>query len=97
MFPLFSMLVLGKTGEGAYARIVTFPNDNHYRLMNAMWARDLCTFSGCLISKTREKQRSKVYLTQIASALTVATVFIGVLTLIATFYSQRRRGGLYVR
>ena len=30
-------------------------------------------------------------MTEIASILTVATVFIGLLTLIATFYSQRRR------
>ena len=31
-------------------------------------------------------------MTQIASVLTVATVFVGLLTLIATFYGQRKRG-----
>ena len=30
-------------------------------------------------------------MTQIASVLTATTVFVGLLTLIATFYSQRRR------
>ena len=33
-------------------------------------------------------------MTQIASVLAVATVFIGLWTLIATFHSQRRRGVL---
>ena len=31
-------------------------------------------------------------MTQIANVLTATTVFVGLLTLIATFYSQRRRG-----
>ena len=56
--------------------IVTFTCDDHYRSTNAMWARDLCTFSGSLTGKTREKQQSKANMTQIANVLAVA-VFIG--------------------
>ena len=40
---------------------MTLPHDDHYRQTNAMLARDLCTFSGCLMGKTREKQQSKEY------------------------------------
>ena len=36
--------------------ILTFPYDDHYRPSNAMWAHDFCTFSGCLVVKTREKR-----------------------------------------
>lgn len=46
--------------------------------------RNLCTFSGCLMGKTREKK------TQMASLLALATVFTW------SFYSQRG-GGLYMR
>ena len=75
--------------------ILTFPCDDHYRLSNATWTRDLCTFSGYLMGKTRANQQSKAYCTympHIASLLAVATVFIGLWTLIFTFYSQG--GGL---
>ena len=36
-------------------------------------------------------------MTQIASLLAVATVFIGLWTLISTFYCQGGGGGLYAR
>ena len=55
--------------------IVTFPHDNHYRPSNATWVRDICTFSG---QNSRKKKHS---MTQIASLLAVATVFIGFWTL----------------
>ena len=51
--PLLYILALGKTGEGAYL----WDSD----IYNATWVCDLCTFSGCLMGKTREKQQSKIY------------------------------------
>ena len=65
--------------------IVIIPCDDHYCLMNAMWACDLCTFSCCLMGKTCEKQQNK---TQTATVLAVATVFIGLWTPIAIIHSQ---------
>ena len=86
------MLGLGKSGEGLIRGILTFPCDDHYRPPNITWARDLCTFSGCLVGKTREKRQSKAYCdTHIASLLAVATVFIDLWT---PFYSQGGGGGL---
>ena len=46
-------------GGGILCRILTFPCDDHYQPSNATWARDLSTFSGCLVGKTQEKQQSK--------------------------------------
>ena len=51
--PPLCMLALGKSREGAYT---WDPCDNHYRPSNATWTRDVSTFSGCLVGKTREKQ-----------------------------------------
>ena len=48
-----------KVGRGLIRGIVTLLCDDHYRPPNATWARDLCTFSGCLTGKTREKRQSK--------------------------------------
>jgi hypothetical protein len=63
--PFFCMLALGKSTyveRGFNKRgIVTFPYDDLYRPTNATWARDLSTFSGCLMDKTREKRQSKAY------------------------------------
>ena len=39
-------------------RIVIVPHDDHYQPMIAMWTQDLCTFTGRLMDKTGEKQRS---------------------------------------
>ena len=63
-------------GRGLIRGIPTFPCGDHYRLSNATWARDLCTFSGCLAGKTREKRQSRHNMTQIASLLAVATVLL---------------------
>ena len=74
--------------------IVIFNCDNHYRPTIATWAYDLCTFSGCLMGKIREKSDKVSHnMTQIASVLAVTTTFISLWTLI----SRQRRGGLYVR
>ena len=73
-------------GRGLIRGILTFPCDDHYRPPNATWARDLCTFSGCLVGKTRRKNdKVRHIVTQIASLLAVATVFIDLWT---PFYSQ---------
>ena len=40
------MLALGKSEEGAYTWDPYISIDDHYQLLNAMWAHDLCTFSG---------------------------------------------------
>ena len=79
-------------GRGLIRGILTFPRDDHYRPPNATWARDLCTFSGCLVSKTREKRQSKAYY-DTNSLLAVATVFIDLRT---PFYSQGG-GGAYTQ
>ena len=63
--------------------------------MNAMWMCDLSTFSGCLMGKTREKWHN--IMTQMASVLTVTTVFIGLWTNIYIWYSQRRRAYNYMQ
>ena len=81
---------IGQSGEGAYTPvrwILTFQCNDHYRPSNATWVRDLRTFSGYLMGKTRENQQSKASMAQISSLLAVATVFIGLWTLIFTFYS----------
>ena len=77
-------------GRGLIRGILTFPCDYHYRPLNATWARDLCTFSGCLVGKTRENNKARHTMTQIASLLAVATVFIDLWT---PLYSQ---GGAYM-
>ena len=61
--------------RGLICGIVTFLYDDHYRSLNATWARDICTFSGCLVGKTRENNEVRYNMTQIASLITVATVF----------------------
>ena len=76
-------------GRGLIRGILTIPCDDHYRFPNATWARDLCTFCGCLVGKN-DKVRHIV--TQIASLLAVATVFIDFWI---PFYSQG--GGAYTR
>ena len=40
--------------------IVISPRDDHYRPTNAMWARDLCTFTGCLTAKNRKATSSLI-------------------------------------
>ena len=80
-------------GRGLIRGILTFPCDDHYRLQNATWVRDLCTFSGCLVGKTRENDKVRHIMIQIASLLAVATVFVDLWT---PFYSQGE-GGLYAR
>ena len=37
--------------------ILTLPCDDHYRPSNATWARDLCTFIGCLVDKKRQSNK----------------------------------------
>ena len=84
-------------GRGLIHEILTFLCDDHYRPPNATWARDLCTFSGCLVGKTREKcDNVRHIMTQTASLLAVATVFIDLWT---AFYSQGGGGpgGAYTR
>ena len=49
--------------------------DDHYRPLNATWACDLCTFSGCLVKKNDIVRH---IVTQKASLLPVATVFIDI-------------------
>jgi hypothetical protein len=48
--PPFCMLALGKIGGGGL-----IPGIVAFYLTNATWTRDLCTFSGYLMDKTREK------------------------------------------
>ena len=43
--PPLCMPALGKTGKGFISWIVTLPCDDHYRLSNATWVRDIYTFS----------------------------------------------------
>ena len=66
-----SLLSFGGGGGGG---ILTFLCDDYYRPSNATWACDPCTFSSCLMGKSREK-----HMTQIASLLAVSTVFICIL------------------
>ena len=67
------MLALGKTGEGAYCRIVILTCDNHYQLTNATWVHNLLwLFDG--------NDKVRYITTQIASVLAVATVFVGLWT-----------------
>ena len=77
------MLALGKTGRGLFRRTVIFTCDNHCWPTNATWARDLYTFSGFLMGKSREKLQGH-NMTQIASVLAVVAVFISLI------YRQRR-------
>ena len=83
-------------GRGLIRGILTFPCDDHYRLSNATWARDLCTF--CVLSltvwweKLEKNDKVRHSMTQIASLLAVATAFVD---LWAPFYSQG--GGAYTR
>ena len=82
-------------GRELICGIVTFLYDDHYRSLNAMWAHDICTFSGCLVGKTRENNEVRHNnMTQIASLIAVVTVFIGLWIL---FYSRGGEGGLYMR
>ena len=84
------MLASGKTGKGAY-----------------MWDCDISVwqplptnecnvgirflhFPGCLMEKNDKVSHN---MTQIASVLAVAAVFIGLWTVIAIFFSQRSKGG----
>ena len=78
-------------GRGLIRRILTFPCDDHYRPSNATWARGLCTFSGCLIGKTREKRSSKA----IARLLVVATVFSWLIVYNVCILQSERRGLLH--
>ena len=87
------MLGLGncKVGRGLIRGILTFPCDDHYRPSNTTWARDLCTVLSLAVWWAKLEKNNKVrhIVTQIASLLAVATVFIDLLT---PFYSQG--GGL---
>ena len=56
-----------------------------------MFLRNLCSFSGCLVGKTRENDKVR-HMTQISSLLAVATVFVALWT---QFYSQGG-GGAYI-
>ena len=70
-----------------------FTCDDHYRPTNATWMRDSCTFSGCLMGKTRYKcDKVSHNMTQIASVLPVATIFTSLWTL-----TSRQRRGAYMR
>ena len=79
---------IGQNGRELVCGIVIFACDDHYRPMNAMRACDLCTFSGYLMGETLDKQLSHNRMTQIASVLAVAAVYI--------FLYLGREGGLYV-
>ena len=76
------MLALGKTGEREYSWDRDIYIDNHYRPTNATWARDLYTFSGCLMGKLKKSDKVS-NIAQIANALAVATVFISLWTQIS--------------
>ena len=78
-------------GRGLIRGILTFPCDDHYRPSNATWARDLCIFSLAVWwAKLEKNDKVRHTMTQIASLLAVATVFVD---LWAPFYSQG--GGAY--
>ena len=85
------MLGLYKSREGLIRGFVTFLCDDHYQPSNATWAHNLCTFSGYLMDKTDKVRHS---MTQIASLLAVATVFIGLWT---RFIYSQGEGGAYTR
>ena len=74
--PPLCMLGLGKSGEELIRGILTFLRDDHYRPSNATWTRDLCSSFGCLVGNTRENNKVWHNMTQIASLLAVATVFV---------------------
>ena len=68
--------------------IATFPRDDHYLVTIAMWACDVCTFTGCLMDEI-----DKVSLDMTSSdVLTIAIVFKGLSVPIARFHRQSRRG-----
>ena len=78
--PPLCMPELGKrVGRGLIRGIVTFSCDDHYRLSNTMWARDLFSLA---VWWAKFEKDDIVYMTQIASLLAIATVFIGLWTLI---------------
>ena len=60
-------------GRGLIHGILTFPCDDHYRPSNATWARDLCAVWW---AKLEENDKVRHNMTQIASLLAVATVFV---------------------
>ena len=75
--------------------MLTFRCDNHYQLSNAMWVRDLCTSLAVWWIKLEKNDKVRHIMTQIASLLAVATVFIYILT---QFYSRGgggEEGGAY--
>ena len=82
-----------KLRRGLICGIMTFPIDDHYRLLNATWAHDLCSFSGYLMGKNDKVRDNMTQM--INDALAVASVFISYWILIH-FYSQRG-GALYMR
>ena len=67
-----------KWGGGLYVGSLPLP------MSNAMWAHNLCTFSGCLIGEINKVKHN------MTSLLAVATDFIGLWTLI---YCQGGGGG----
>ena len=83
-------------GRELIRRIRTFPCDDHYRPSNATWARDLYTFSGSLMGKTRENDEVRHNMTQIASLLAVATICLGY-GLYYLHFTVREGGGAYTR
>ena len=51
--------------------IMTFPRDYHYRLTIAMWACDVCTFTGSLMEKNHKVSLDVI---REISVLTIAIV-----------------------
>ena len=100
--PPLCMLTLGKSGEGAYSRdryisvlqpLPTIECHVGTRSLHFFWL-----FDGQNSMKNDQVRHNNI-MTQIASLLAVATVFIGLWTLISTFYCQGggEGGGLYAR
>ena len=83
---------IGQNGRGLIHGIVIFTCDDHYWPTNATSACDLCTFSGCLMGRLKKSDQVSHNMTQIASVLAVATVFVSLWTLIS-----RQRTGAYTQ
>ena len=81
-----------KWGGGLYAGLLHFRVTTNSRPSNTMWARDL--FSLRLFGGQNEKDdKVRHIMTQIASLLAVATVFIGLWTLFTSQGGPERNHG----
>ena len=67
-------------GRGLIRGILIFPCDDHYRLPNATWAAISVLFLAVWWAKLEKNDKVRYIVTQIASLLAVATVFIDLWT-----------------